>query len=129
MLKKRLGTEAIERSWDYDCVDDYFKIPSTLTILESCEKIGPGALWGSKELKEVVILNGCKNIGEFAFKDCYNLEKVEIPESVEWIEEGAFCCCKKAEIILKKAICEFRIDKNAFYYCKSIEDVEKETRN
>ena len=77
MLKKRLGTEAIERSWNYDCVDDYFKIPSTLTILESCEKIGNYAFENCKSA--TIILEKPKKdfkfIGSEAFECCRNVKE------------------------------------------------------
>ena len=107
MLKKKLGLEAIEEvNWDYSLVYDYYKIPSTLTIPESCREINSRVFW-----------------------NCYQLKKVVIPESVEIIGDGAFYECSNAEIILKKPMRKFSIGINAFRYCKSVEYVKEEVGN
>lgn len=71
MLKKRLGIEAIERDWNEVFIFNYFKIPSTLTISESCEKIGDYAFAGCWNAK-VIVGPRCrvKDVGRNAFKDC-----------------------------------------------------------
>ena len=107
MLKKKLGIEAIEKNWKHIFISYYYKIPPTLIIPE-----------------------GCKRIGVEAFKNCWWLKKVVIPESVEIIGNHAFYECISATIILKKSKRKFKgIGWSAFYYCKSVEYAEKETRN
>lgn len=101
MLKKKLGINAIECNWpDDNCsLKDYFKIPSTLIIPESCEKVGYAAFWYCKELRKVVI-----------------------PESVEEIRSGAFSGCREATIILKKPEKDFKIGYNAFDKCRDVKE-------
>ena len=60
MLKKKLGIEAIERSWILKC---YFKISSTLTIPEGCVKIGGFTFCNCERLREVIIPEGVVKIG------------------------------------------------------------------
>ena len=106
MLRKKLGVEAIERNWSYSKMISayYFKIPSTLIIPESCNRIGAAAFCGSLELKKVIIPKGIKYIGNYAFWDC-----------------------SKAIIILKKLESEFKyIGSCAIDDCK---DVKEETGN
>ena len=130
MLYKKLGTEAIERNWEYDCIIDYYKIPSTLIIPKSVWYIGRRAFWGCKKLREVIIPNNVDVIGYHAFEWCENLKKVIIPNCVWKIDHGAFYECRDTEIILKKTKSKFRIGINAFYNCKSVvEDVKEKTRN
>ena len=101
MLKKKLGLEAIERSWfGFRCSCSYFKIPSTLIIPE-----------------------GCKEIGYCAFKCCDWLEKVVIPESIEEIGDWGFWGCKEATIILRKHKIEFKhLNITAFDGCKYVKE-------
>ena len=104
MLRKKLGTEAIERDWHCSRLINYFKIQSPLVISEGCEKIGTWAFW-------------C----------CDNLKEVVIPKSVKRIEDYAFCSCRQATIILKKHKKDFKyIGISAFKGCK---DVKKEVRS
>lgn len=127
MLKKKLGIEAIERdwSWKYKIVS-YFKISSTLTIPDSCERIGGSAFYECDRLKEVVISEGVKSIGCRAFINCRKLKKVVIPDSVENIFDYAFLGCKDATIIILKIKNQFkRIGGTAFEGCK---DVKEKTR-
>lgn len=121
MLKKRLGVEAIERSWGEYFMYNYFKIPSSLTIPESVKRIGHWAFSGCLGLKEVVILNGCTNIECCAFKDCYNLEKIDIPESVEVIGDFAFKECEKLERIV--AVGLLILKDYAFWGCRRLVDI------
>jgi len=102
MLKKKLGINAIECNWpDDNCsLRDYFKIPSTIIIPESCEKIGYAAFWYCKELREVII-----------------------PESVEEIGDKAFCGCYNATVILKKPEHKFEfIGENALDDCRDVKE-------
>jgi len=89
MLKKRPGTEAIERNWSSveKLVYCYFKIPSTLIIPEGCVKVGGRAFWRCDRLKKVIIPEGVERIGLAAFEGCPRLEEVEIPKSVKYVEE------------------------------------------
>lgn len=106
MLRKKLGIEAIERNWSYSKMISayYFKIPSILTIPESCRKIGAAAFCGSLELKRVIIPKGVKEIGNYAFWNC-----------------------SRAIIILRKLEREFKyVGYCAFDYCR---DVKEETRD
>lgn len=103
MLKKKLGTEVIERDWEYDGVINYFKIPSTLVI--------PKSVW---------------KIGKRAFDNCEKLREVKIPKSVWRIEAYAFYNCRNATIIHKKLRSFKIISQTAFLRCK---DVKEETGN
>lgn len=129
MLYKKLGTEAIERDWEYDGVINYYKIPSTLIIPKSVWKIGERAFDDCEKLKEVVIPKSVVWIGYKAFQWCVNLKKVEIPNSVWKIGAYAFYNCYNAEIILKKPESNFIIGANAFWSCKIVVDyVNEKTR-
>lgn len=129
MLYKKLGTEAIERNWECDGVNNYFKIPSTLIIPKSVWKIGKRAFESCEKLREVVIPKSVDVIGYRAFQWCVNLKKVEIPNSIWKIETSAFYNCYNAEIILKKPESQFRIGCNAFWGCKIVVDyVNEKTR-
>lgn len=128
MLKKRLGLEAIERDWNlhYYLSNHYFKIPSTLIISDSCEKIGKFAFYECNRLKEVVISGSVKKINVDAFYNCTSLRKAIISRGVEWIGSNTFYNCEKAVIILEKARSEFEyIGTGAFMDCK---DVKEEVR-
>lgn len=105
MLKKKLGTEAIERGWFCsEKLGNYFKISSTLIIPESVKEIGQYAFWECRKLKKAIIPKGVKYIGNYAFWDC-----------------------SRAIIILKKPESEFKyVGSNAFDYAK---DVKEEIRN
>ena len=105
MLKKKLGTEAIERGWFCsEKLGNYFKIASTLIIPESV-----------------------KEIGQYAFWCCDKLKEVEIPKSVEVIGYCSFYGCRQATIILKKYKKDFKyIGSYAF---SGVKDVKKEIRN
>lgn len=81
----------------------FFKIPSTLIILEGCVKIGIWAFVGYKKLKKVVI-----------------------PKSVEDIGDGAFENCREATIILKKPKKDFAYIGNWVF--KDCKDVKEEIR-
>lgn len=130
MLYKKLGTEAIERNWKLNCMNDYFKIPPTLIIPKSVWKIGYYAFRGCDKLKKVVIPGSVDWIAEGAFCYCMNLKKVIISTSVWKIGTCAFYECSNAEIILPKPKRLFRVGINAFYNCKSVvEDVKEKTRN
>ena len=101
MLRKKLGTEAIEQNWLWTCrLENYFKIPSSLIIPDRCVKIGMYAFRGCKRLKELVI-----------------------PKSVEGIGYCAFWGCKNATITLKKPKKEFKyLNSVAFDGCKDVEE-------
>lgn len=71
MLKKRLGTEAIESDWYSDeKLTNYFKIPSTLIISEGCREIGKYAFDEYNKLEKIVIPDSCWKIGYAAFYGC-----------------------------------------------------------
>ena len=104
MLKKKLGVEAIERSWSIIVkinVQTYFKVSPTLIIPEGCERIGSLAFWG-----------------------CEKLEKVIIPGSVKEIGYSAFYKCKNATIILRKPKSEYTefIGLYIFDGCKDVKE-------
>ena len=124
MLKKRLGAEAIERKWDWDNkLLLLFKIPSTLIIPESCERIGNWAFYYCQKLRKVIISEGCKWIRSHAFMGCCKLEEVVIPESVDWIGYAAFNRCENATIILKKPKNDFEsIEEQAFKGCRDVKE-------
>lgn len=77
MLKKKLGIEAIEEDWEYDCIYNYYKISSTLIIPEGNKRIGNSAFWGCD--KATIILkkprSEFKFIGSCAFKICKNVKE------------------------------------------------------
>lgn len=126
MLKKKLGTEAIERDWSW-FITDRFKISSTLIIPEGCKRIGISAFWGCRELRNVVIPGSMKFIENSAFCGCYKLEEVIIPKSVEAIGYYAFEKCKKAVIILRKSKSEFRFI--GLFAFDGVRDVKEKTRD
>ena len=130
MLKKRLGVEAIEREWNlhYHLSNHYFKIPSTLIIPESCEKIGFAAFRGCKELKKVVIPESVEEIGYCAFRNCTCLEEVVIPGSVEWIVDRSFEGCIDAVVILGKPRSEFKFI-GRYRVFDDVKDVKEEIRS
>lgn len=124
MLKKRLGAEGIERKWYSDeKLINYFKIPSTLIIPESCERVGVYAFYCCQRLKKVVISEGVLWIRSHAFTGCYRLEEVVIPESVDWIGINAFRGCNNSTIILKKPKNDFEsIGDQAFEGCMYVKE-------
>jgi len=124
MLKKRLGVEAVERKWDWNNkLLLLFKIPSTLVIPESCERIGNCAFYYCQKLRKVIISEGVMWIRSRAFMGCCKLEEVVIPESVEWIGYAAFNRCEKATIILKKPKNDFEsIGDHAFNGCRHVKE-------
>ena len=128
MLKKRLGTEAIETDWYSDeKLINYFKIPSTLTIPKDVDEIGDYAFRDCKELKKVIFSDNVEYIWPGAFQNCSNLKKVKIPESVKIIGAGAFQGCYNATIILKKLREDFEsIGECAFH---NVKYVKKEIRS
>lgn len=130
MLKKRLGAEGIEINWFYVIgnLEDYFKIPSTLIIPESCERIGDCAFIECENLREVIIPEKCVElIGYASFSGCVGLKKVSIPDSVKYIAGDAFKDCWSATIILRKPRSEFEyISPDAFKSCR---DVKEEVRS
>lgn len=126
MLKKKLGTEAIERDWSW-FITARFKISSTFVIPEGCKRIGCHTFSGCRELRNVVIPGSMKFIDTSAFCGCYKLEKVVIPESVDWIRWSAFSHCWRATIILRKPESEFKeIGRWAF---NGVRDVKEEIRS
>ena len=132
MLKKKLGLEAIEINWqrkmkNTDQISDFYKIPSTLTIPEGCEKIGMRAFRDCKVLERLKIPGSVKKIEVWSFLRCYGLKKVDIPEGVESIEVSAFSGCYNAEIILRKSRNDFKyIGQEAF---GGVKDVKEEVGN
>ena len=97
MLKKRLGIEAIERNWSCDEMISayYFKIPSTLIIPDSVERIGEGSLRCCKKLKKVVIPESVKEIGMYSFFGCFGaIVILKKPESVKEVGYKAFIGCR-----------------------------------
>ena len=123
MLKKKLGIEAIEEDWEYDCIYNYYKISSTLIIPDGNKRIGNSAFWGCDWLREVEIPESVKFIGELAFKCCYNLKKVKIPDSVEYIRKYAFArCWDLGEVEIPEGVKE--IGYHAFESCRKLEEVE-----
>ena len=105
MLRKKLGTEAIERNWGWEKnLTNHFKIPLTLIIPEGCEKIGDYSFRGCEELKELIIPKSVEEIGSYAFCDCYN-----------------------ATIILRKKEENFKFLGVCAFYC--VKDVKEEIRN
>ena len=128
MLKKRLGTEAIEREGLW--IKRYFKISSTLIIPEGVKEIRLYTFSNCEKLEKVLIPKSVKYIRFGSFLDCKNLREVEIPESVEVIENIAFAGCWDAKITLEKPKSKFEyIEENAFLNCKSVTYAEEETRN
>lgn len=94
MLKKRLGLESIERGWYGDCLNNYYKIPTTLNIPDSCEKIGMCAFWGCKKLREVTIPKSVRGIGYNAFWGCYET-KIILEASKNFYISSNFEDCKE----------------------------------
>lgn len=118
MLKKRLGTEAIENIWLMNKnINDYFKIPSTLNIPEGCVIIGAFVFWCCRELREVTIPKSVKKIGDSAFRGCRNLREAIIPEGVKEIGISTFAGCKKLERVEIPESCE-KIGNYAFENCQ-----------
>ena len=97
MLKKKLGIEAIERGWlGIRCLKDYFRISSTLTIPEGCERVGYRAFWGYVGLEKVIILDSVTEIGDWAFCGCKNatITLKKLKEEFKYIGSGALVGCK-----------------------------------
>ena len=121
MLKKKLGTEAIERNWSvrHNCLIDYFKIPPTLIIPEGCKRIGESAFYYCQNLEEVEISEGVEVISEWAFHDCVNLRKVIISKTVKKIERHSFEeCMRLIEVRIPSNVEE--IEWHAFNGCGRI---------
>ena len=84
MLKKRIGTAAIEKDWPDSnvCLSDYFKLPTSLIIPEGCARIGLYAFWGCNEIEAVYIPKSIRSIGWHAFLRCNNLKNIICEEEV-----------------------------------------------
>lgn len=149
MLKKRLGTEAIENG---RYLRNFFIIPSSLIISEGCECIEISAFegcWGLKKvvipksvkwigyyafcncrkLKEVIISEGVKRVMDWAFYSCPRLEKVVIPESVKEINNWAFGGCTSAEITIENTEKSIVVGRCVFDGCRKVRYAEEETRD
>lgn len=89
------------------------KIPKTV------KKIGRGAFFGCRNLRNVWFENGCEEIAEFAFGGCKALENATFADTIVRIGEGAFsdCVCLK-QIVLPKNLRE--IAPQTFQNCKSL---------
>ena len=93
MLKKRIGPEAIEKNWPDSnvCLSDYFKIPTSLIIPGSCEKIGMYAFWRCSEIKAVYIPKNIKSIGWRAFCGCKKLRNIICEKKVITVINNSSC--------------------------------------
>lgn len=130
MLKKKLGLEAIEIDWHcvyigtrYEgCIEDYYKIPSTLNIPEGCKKIGRNAFVQCVKLDEVIIPGSVEWIGSGSFWNCRYLKTVKILKGVKKIGDNAFWTCPRLkEVIMSEGIKEIGIA--AFSWCHNLKEV------
>ena len=149
MLKKRLGTEAIENG---RYLRNSFIIPSSLIISEGCECIeisafegcfrlkkvvipksvkwiGYYAFCGCTSLKEVVISEGVKRVMDWAFVRCDDLREVVISGSVKEINNWAFGGCTSAEITIENTEKSIVVGRCVFDGCRKVRYAEEETRN
>ena len=76
--------------------------------------------------KDVIIPENIVGIGKNAFKDNDSIEKVELKSKINFVDDFAFCGCKKLESINLENICE-RIGISAFAGT-GIEDVNVNAR-
>ena len=86
--------------------------------LENVEKIGRGAFYKCRNLKEVE-LPSVKEIGIYAFENA-GLEKISL-ENVEKIGYGAFNKCKNLKEVELPSVKE--IGDHAFYECENLKEV------
>lgn len=92
------------------------KLPnlSKVSFANTVEKIGAGAFYGAKSLREIEIPGSVKVIGSQAFNLAVNLSKVTLHEGLETIENGAFMNCTSLHsIIIPNGISS--IPENVFY--------------
>lgn len=97
--------------------DGEYKVPSGV------EEIGEYAFGGSDNVVTVTLPDSCKKIGAHAFEKCTKLVNVNIPEGVEEISDYCFSECRafpapKLPSTLKK------IGEKAFNYCISFGEIE-----
>ncbi len=86
------------------------------------DEIGDYFMYGSPNLKEIILPNSVTVIGEKAFSYCEALEKVEIPSSVTVIGEEAFNDCKQLkEVEIPNGVTE--IGRKAFSACEKISQI------
>lgn len=108
-----------------DIADSAFNECSSLTsvtIPDSCKKIGDQAFRLCKKMSELHLGNGVKSIGVFAFTYCKSLVSLEIPDSCEEIQGRAFDeCTNLYNLDLGRGL--RKIGAGAFGWCESLETV------
>ena len=98
-----------------------FKTVSLLNV----KKIGAGAFYNCRQLKNITFSKRLTFIGATAFENCRSLTKIELPKSLRKIKAFAFANCiklKSISISIPKGIRE--IEKGVFYKCKALKNVE-----
>lgn len=92
-----------------------------VTLPNNLRVIGSQAFDGCKSLKNVVFNNSLKSIKTFAFTNS-SITRAHLPESLEHIDDGAFCTCfNLEEVVIPKKI--DYLGEDTFYMCGSLKDV------
>ncbi len=80
------------------------------------------APWYEFPVKRVILSEGIANIGEYAFYRCTDMAHITIPDTINRIEDFAFCGCKALEEIFLPEDVSY-IGAYAFSECSSLKNV------
>ncbi len=74
-----------------------------------------------ENLRSVIIPEGVSIIGSYAFGNCTNLSSVSLPDTLEYIEDGAFCSTAIESVVIPSSV--ERVYDSAFSQCKNLKNV------
>ncbi|MGN0577184.1 MAG: leucine-rich repeat protein, partial [Ruminiclostridium sp.] len=97
--------------------------PDSMTTIEGSFALGlrKGDFDGCYNLTKIILPDGVKEIGYYAFDKC-GMKEIEIPDSVTFIDGGAFALCENLErITLPESITS--IGSQTFYCCSSLKEI------
>ena len=96
---------------------------ASIEIPESVTVINAGAFAGSGILR-MLVPDSVKSLGMEAFSDCTELETAVIGSRVTIINSKTFSNCKKLQKVVLKSKYLSKINRNAFFNCKSLMQLE-----
>ena len=96
-------------------------------IPKSVVNIDNGAFTLCSDLRIVEMFYGLRSIGEKAFQYCSSLTNITIPNSVETIEQGAFCCSGLVSIIIPRSV--KHLGDGVCTMCPFLQSIEVDSKN